>query len=113
MENQACEIGPFFIRGFGGCGFYQIGACGRQCYEAKGDGEVSDWIPHNGGPCPVKPSVMCDVKFRDGKIIKNCPARVWMPGEADDDPTDLWIKGDVEENADIIAYRLSSKETEK
>ena len=26
---------------------------------------MTDWTPHNGGPCPVDPDAMVEVKFRN------------------------------------------------
>ena len=51
------------------------------------------WLPHNGGPCPVRPIVRVDVKLRNGEIIID---RVAL--------SLFWIHFDAAK--DIIEYRL-------
>lgn len=59
-------------------------------------------IPHNGGPCPVRPKTRVKVKFRDGQSdhLGN-PAWIFM--KVGPNNHDLWRwQGDPDDN--IIAY---------
>lgn len=62
------------------------------------------FIPHNGGPCPVKPDTLVDVQFRDGSEWLRTPAHWWLPYRKSDE--NWWEhKGPPERN--ITAYRIS------
>lgn len=61
-----------------------------------------DWIPWNGGECPVAPETLVQVRVRHGKEHSALPARYWTePGGA----ASNWLHED-QCGADIIAYRV-------
>ncbi len=64
---------------------------------------MSEWVPHSGGLCPVKPARLVQVKMRDGATEKVRPARYWV---ADDEDRDYWRHEPNDHHNDIIAYRL-------
>lgn len=65
------------------------------------DREISDgWIEWNGGECPVLDCVRVDVRFRDGREVKNRDPGGWNWDHVPS-PHRLHPAGD------IIAYRLS------
>lgn len=56
---------------------------------------MSDWIPHDGGKCPVAPGTMVDVRWRDRTEHLNSRA-------------DNWEWGNYKSQDDIVAYRVVS-----
>jgi len=54
---------------------------------------MTEWTPHNGGPCPVDPAAIIQVKFRNGLISEAGGAAVLD-----------WSHGGF--GSDITAYRL-------
>lgn len=61
-----------------------------------------DWLPWNGGKCPVPDDTKVEVKFRSGSL------------HLFDYPQDFWWGRDVYEwHCDIVAYKLYEPELEK
>lgn len=56
---------------------------------------MTDWIKHDGGPCPVAPETMVDVKTNDGRDMSRCAG--WFE----------WKH--VGGYGDIIAYRIAKE----
>lgn len=59
------------------------------------------WIEWKGGDCPVEKGTRVDVRFRDGKEIKNIPA---ITDGAPAAHQGYWVKEDMPD--DIVAYRI-------
>lgn len=58
---------------------------------------MTDWIPHDGGPCPVAPETMVELRFRTGEEhISEPRAGMWM-----------WQHSG--RPSDIIAYRIAKE----
>jgi hypothetical protein len=60
---------------------------------------MSEWIKHDGGPCPVAGDVVVDVKFRSGEVVEKSAAYGWD-----------WGGGSIGDCI-ITHYRLSKPET--
>ena len=60
------------------------------------------FITHNGGPCPVSPETVVDVKFRDGGDLEAYVASHMEP----DWTSDNWWQWEGLPDNNIIAYRL-------
>lgn len=68
-----------------------------------GQQQESEWIEHDGGPCPVDPDTRVIAKFRDGKVDDIKPARAgfWSRGSYD------WWKHEGPDLChNIVAYRV-------
>jgi hypothetical protein len=63
------------------------------------------FIPHNGGPCPVKPHVLVDVMFADSREWHQLPARTWS-AERGVKNNDYW-RHIGPANTHIIGWRFS------
>ena len=57
------------------------------------------FITHNGGPCPVSPETVVDVKFADGRKRACRRAHLWSFGRD-------WWQWQGRPANNIIAYRL-------
>lgn len=56
----------------------------------------TDWIIHDGGPCPLPMGARAETRARDGHVSIN---------EVEDTKY-LWIHGEFYPQWDIIAYRV-------
>ena len=75
---------------------YDTAIITREQYEAALAAKSEGWIEWGGGECPVEKGVRVDVKYRDGDIYQNKPAR--------GDRNIRWSH--IGSRNDIIAYRL-------
>ena len=62
-----------------------------------------DWIPWEGGECPVTVGTRVDAKFRDGEKAYNVPAGGYAEDPDSRSATD-WSH--IESDYDIVAYRV-------
>jgi hypothetical protein len=61
---------------------------------------ATDWIDHDGGPCPVDPKTIVDVRDRAGIEVCGFEAAVWSIGND-------WWAGEASDPGDnIVAYRV-------
>ena len=65
--------------------------------------DTSDWIEHDGGPCPVCGDAVVDLKFRDERISYNKTAMVYCGFKSVED---WWKQESKDPTQDIIAYRV-------
>lgn len=60
-----------------------------------------DWIPHDGGPCPVADGCRVEVRHQDGSVSRPHPAGFWRM------PRDCWQwERSMVAPHDIVAYRV-------
>lgn len=64
------------------------------------------FITHNGGPCPVSPDTVVDVRLRCGEVMPPAEAVLWM---GDHTAPDFWLWHGGRSN-NIIAYRIHQPE---
>lgn len=74
----------------------------REQYEAALAAKNDGWIEWGGGKCPVEKGALIDVKWRDGKVDTEIPAKIRCPSR--DRQAIIWHHAGHE--LDIIAYRL-------
>lgn len=53
----------------------------------------TDWIEWQGGECPLASGLKHEVRFRDGRIVKDDTPETW-----------IWSHGD--DYTDIVAFRI-------
>lgn len=58
---------------------------------------MTDWITWNGGPCPVAPETMVELRFRTGEEHAALPS------------AGFWTWGHDGISSDIIAYRIAKE----
>lgn len=63
------------------------------------------YIPHNGGPCPVKPDTLVDLQFRDGREWKLTRAGNWAAWG--DGGPNSWTGTGLPADSHIVGWRLS------
>lgn len=80
----------------------------REQYEAALAAKNDGWIEWGGGKCPVEKGTLIDVKWRDGKIDTEIPAKIRCPSR--DRQAIIWHHAGHE--LDIIAYRLHKPQEE-
>ncbi len=63
---------------------------------------VSEWIEHDGGPCPVDAGSAVDVRFASGRVStpRGTTARFYQIGK------DWWRHECDDPNYNIVAYRV-------
>lgn len=81
---------------------HDTSAITREQYEAALEAKNDGWIEWGGGKCPVEKGTLIDVKWRDGKIDTEIPAKIKLPSR--DRQAIIWHHSGYE--LDIIAYRL-------
>jgi hypothetical protein len=62
---------------------------------------IDDWIPHDGGECPVDHYTAVACKFRNGEVSDFAPACFWI-----DRWSNRWEHRTPDHGEDIIAYMV-------
>lgn len=70
------------------------------------DGEVRDWLAHDGGPCPVDPDQRVEVRHRSGETSETYIRSKHYRG---DNRARSWYWRHDGDAGDIVAYRLLTK----
>jgi len=70
----------------------------------------ADWIEWNGGPCPVEPETMVEVRRASGRTVEGYRARCFQSIDGMTD-ADWWTWNHIQKPSDIIAYRIAKEQT--